>query len=76
MKTRKVIVLSLFGVLLSGCGPVEDVRELLARINELESINQTLSGELAQVQQENQALKSEIEELREKDRENLNRLFR
>jgi predicted RNase H-like nuclease (RuvC/YqgF family) len=66
---RRVIRLSELRNCKEGCS-------IFSRINELESINRTLSGKLAQVQQENQALKSEIEELREKDRENLNRLFR
>lgn len=63
--------------------PMEDINALLAKIEQLESANAQLNEQISKASEEidrltaeNVSLKEEIQLIRQKDQENLRRLFR
>lgn len=84
MKANNLFVAALIiAVSISGCGKAEDAIELMRQISQLEQEKKELEEKLSraneiieQVRQENSTLKNELVTLSDKDKKNLDRLFR
>jgi len=78
-----VFVMLFVGASLARCSEVEDARDLLRKIDLLEREKRELSEQFAKanndigrLQEENQKLNTELAAARQKERDNLDRLFR
>ncbi|MDF1584068.1 MAG: hypothetical protein RQ733_01090 [Methyloprofundus sp.] len=84
MKTNNLFFAALIiSVSISGCGKAEDAIEFMRQISQLEQEKKELEEKLSraneiieQVRQENVTLKNELLTLSDKDKKNLDRLFR
>lgn len=84
MKIERLLIAALLiSVSVAGCGKAEDIMELMQQINKLEREKKELTEKLSvanqtigHLRQENSTLKSELTTLADKDKKNLDHLFR